>query len=373
MITNIESNRHKIAFVIFAQNESSVIERTVINVKSIMRPMIDELYVIADNCSDNTAQLASAAGAHVISRGFMKPQGKGAALVWFMQFRQKEILEYDYIVVLDADSLIPEDFIQKLENKLSPDIEAAQCFLSPIDFEGLPLTTLIAFSDIIEQTIFDRIRSALGFSVRLRGTGMIFKPRILLALCPRIGTDVEDIALSLIFAEHNIVVKWFRSIIVFDPKPTEREAATRQRARWFRGQWAAFWNYRKIIANLIFKGPAGWSVLGSLFLKPRWLKLALLIMFGIFFIKHVLLSSIAFFLSGFELLIFIIGIFIIPNHRQFLLSLLSIPSFILMWVKSIILSLKNRPWLRVREFIAIKKTNDPNVLPLLNSKDLNIK
>jgi cellulose synthase/poly-beta-1,6-N-acetylglucosamine synthase-like glycosyltransferase len=338
----------KVAVIIFARNESSVIKKTVENTMRSLRPT-DSLLVIADDCSDDTAMAARDAGAKVIVREPGNTRGKGAALSWFMTNHKIELETFDWVVILDADSLVPADFIEKLVTNLPPGIEAAQCFLSPIGFEGSPLTTLIALSEIVEQSVFDRIRSRLGLSVRLKGTGMVFKPQLLFKLCSRIGTDVEDIALSLLIAEQRIIIRPLEAVTVFDPKPTESAAASRQRARWFRGQWRACWNYRVIVLKLLARGPTGWVFLGSLFLKPRWLKLIILIIVGLVFLSHPVVSLALFFLVGLELLLILVGLLKLPNRKLFLRSLLYLPGFVWMWIRGIFLSLKHRPWQRVRE------------------------
>ena len=360
---------NKIAIVVFARNEQFVIQKTVANIMCVLKPS-DRLFVVADNCSDNTALIAANEGAKVVIRNVENPQGKSAALVWFMKNYQKEIIDFNFIVILDADSLIPPNFIENLNLHLSSETKVAQCYLTPINFEDSPFTTLIALSEILEQTIFDKLRASLGFSIRLRGTGMVFSPHSLLNLCEKLGTEVEDIALSILIAEQKIIITSIKQAIVFDPKPTDIAAASRQRARWFRGQWIAFWSYRSIIFRILLSGPSGWSVLSSVFIKPRSLKLTLLILLGFIFLWQPVVSAIAFSLAGFDILLMIIGLMRLPNRYLFLKALLYIPSFISMWVNGIFLSFKCHPWLRVRGIVNNKKYTQTDPLPLTNTKDL---
>ncbi len=347
-MSSLQSTSRKFAILIFAWNEEQVIGETLENIKKVLRPF-DSLYVIADNCTDNTIDIARSAGAITVARTSGARRGKGAALTWFMEIYRSQMMAFDAILILDADSMVSEDILEKLSFLMSPGVQAAQCYLSPAGYQDHPLSTVISLSEIIEQTVFDRIRSRLGFSVRLRGTGMVFTPQTLLELCPKIGTEVEDIALSLLLAERKIPVRQFNSVSIYDPKPIESKAASRQRARWFRGQWKAFTDYFQIILKLFFRGISGWSMLGSLFLKPRWLKLMILFIIGVAFWKHPLIAAFFFLIISIEILMILIGIIVLPDRRAFLKSLLYLPVFISMWVKGIFLSLKHRPWLRVRE------------------------
>jgi len=224
-LTTTILNSSKIAVVIFAQNESPVIKNTIDNIRRSLR-ISDSLYVIADNCSDDTPDIARSAGAQVLVRDFANQPGKGAAITWFLKTHSAQIMAYDYILILDADSLIPEDFFPKIDSQLEPRVAVAQCSILPTGFEESPIMAIIALSEIVEQIVFNNIRSFLGFSVRLRGTGMIFDPTLLISIGPKIGTEVEDIALSMLVAEQKIPVRWFKTVVVFDPKPGECTDAT---------------------------------------------------------------------------------------------------------------------------------------------------
>lgn len=348
MTNNEHACKKKFAVLVFAWNESSVIQETVFNILQALRRS-DALFVIADNCTDDTAMLARRAGAITIERYSKLKKGKGAALTWFVDMYKNQLLTYDSVIILDADNRVSAGFFEKLEGALTPEITVAQCLLSPTNIMDNPLSTLISLSELVEQTMFDRIRSTLGLSVRLRGTGMVFDPQILVELCPRISTEVEDIALSLLLAEKGVTIRQLRSTQVIDPKPIASAAASRQRARWFRGQWKAFWNYRFIVLLLLSRGPSGWSILNSLFLKPRWLKLVVFLAAGFILLRNTVISVFFFSIASVEILTILAGILCLSERWVYLKALVYIPLFIVMWMKGIILSLKHRPWLRARE------------------------
>ena len=257
------------AVVILAHDEAGVIETTVQSVVLAQAPG-DALYVIADNCSDDTAMIAAQAGACVLERQGESITGKGAALKWFVMQKGDLLERYDLVVILDADNHVAPEFLREIKGAYQSD-GVMQCLVQPVGYHGSPLSTLIALSEIHEQKTVDAIRVNFGWPVRLRGTGMVMSPRLLSIVSDMIDTEVEDIALSLLFAARGIPVYRNTQICIKDPKPRESVLASRQRARWFRGQWAAFWLYRREVMILITRGPAGWSLLSNLFLKPRWL------------------------------------------------------------------------------------------------------
>lgn len=365
MITDTVNKKFRIAVVIFAHNESLLIQRTTKAVLLALRNK-DSLFVVADNCTDRTASLASQAGAQVFYRNLDHPLGKGAAISWFIQNYSTLLLEYDYLVVLDADSQIQPDFIDKLNLTLTPDVIAAQSILRPAEYEDSPLSTLIALSEIVEHTVFERIKSFLGLSVRLRGTGMVLKPEVLLEVSKQIDTEVEDIALSLLLAEKKIKVHSINTVVVYDPKPSEMAAASRQRARWFRGQWMAIWKYRSIILKLVLSGLNGWSVVSSVFLKPRWLKILIMSCLGISLLRSPIMSGAIFSLVLLEIILFLIGVLRLPDKWKFIRAMVYIPGFVVMWIKGIILSLQRLPWLRARQTESQLDWNDKNNPSLCN-------
>jgi cellulose synthase/poly-beta-1,6-N-acetylglucosamine synthase-like glycosyltransferase len=336
------------AVLILAHDEAGVIETTVQSIALAQNPE-DILYVVADNCSDDTAKLAAAAGACVLERRSRSPDGKGAALKWFA-IQHSDLLErHDLVVILDADNLVAPDFLRDVKAAYPGD-GVMQCLVQPVGYHGSPLSTLIALSEIHEQKTVDAIRVSFGWPVRLRGTGMVMPPRILKIVAGMIDTEVEDIAMSLLFTARGIPVQRNTRICVQDPKPRESVLASRQRARWFRGQWNAFWLYRREVGTLIKRGPAGWSLLSNLFLKPRWLADMILLLLALAALQvSWLLAAPLLAKALFDLVCLIWTIFASENRNEYLKAILHIPGFILMWMRGFLLAFQKSIWLRARE------------------------
>ena len=337
-----------IATLIFARNEARVIGETVESVFSALGPK-DALYVIADNCRDDTADIAKAAGAEVFIRTGKTDSSKGDALAWFLSRHQSDLRRYDFLLVLDADSKIKIDFFENIRANQPEQGVAFQCFIYPLYGDQSPLGKLAALSYLLDHYISDRLRTALGWPVRLRGTGMLIKPGIFCGLNDQLETKVEDIALSLLLTKEGVHIGRIDEALVYDPIPDTSAATTRQRARWFRGQWHAIWLYRSEIASIVVKGPAGWSLLFSLFLKPRWLVLITSLVLALGLSRWLWLSL---FFWGYVLFSFfyvLIGLMIIPERGVFLRAFLHLPAYVGMWVRSIFLSLQSSSWLDARK------------------------
>lgn len=356
----IERDAHlqKIVFLVVARDEAPVIGKTVENIQGTMHN-IDRLFVVSDRSSDCTAQIAEEHGAEVFIRN-SGVNNKGAALAWFMKENQDRLANIDCIVILDADSSIKNDFREKLTEVWTEKSLAAQCNLQPVEYGENPIGNVIALSEIIEQDVFDSLRSKLGFSVRLRGTGMVFNPVFLINLCPFIGTEVEDIVLSLLVSKEGVRIRRLPSVIVYDPKPVDPNGASRQRSRWFSGQWDAFWKYRHAVGKLILQGPQGWTVIDSLFLKPRWLKIFILCALGTAFLWQPVVSILFFSLAAIDMILILIGAARLKDKSLFRQSLTHILGFVWMWIKAFMLSLKRQPWARARHAASLRdNSGDP--------------
>jgi cellulose synthase/poly-beta-1,6-N-acetylglucosamine synthase-like glycosyltransferase len=177
---------------------------------------------------------------------------------------------------------------------------------------------------------------------------MIFQPEILALVSEQLATEVEDIALTLLLTAKGITISRLEEAVVFDQKPGTSGAAAEQRARWFRGQLVALLYYRREIIKIILKGPAGWTLLGSLFLRPKWLIVAIELLLAVVLLHWPWLSLI-FGLFGFlSILYYTAGLTCIPERMTYVRALLHIPAFIWMWMRSLVLALHSSSWRRSR-------------------------
>lgn len=107
------------ALVVAAHNEHAVIGQLVQNLQGLNYPKnMYDIYVIADNCSDDTAQIAEKAGALVHVRTHPTKKSKGYALDWMFARLFKMDKQYDAICVFDADNLVHPQFLMEMNNRL---------------------------------------------------------------------------------------------------------------------------------------------------------------------------------------------------------------------------------------------------------------
>ena len=115
----ITTPRKTFAVVVAAHNEHAVIGQLVTNLQQLNYPKdLYDIYVIADNCSDNTADIAREKGAIVCVRTHPTKKSKGYALEWMFERLFKMDKEYDGVVIFDADNLVHPQFLMEMNNRL---------------------------------------------------------------------------------------------------------------------------------------------------------------------------------------------------------------------------------------------------------------
>ena len=108
----VDDRDHDFALVVAAHNEEQVIEHMVESLTKLNYPKDKySVFVIADNCTDKTAEIARNAGAEVFERYNTTERGKGFALEWMFDKIYNMERKYDSVVIFDADNIVDKDFL----------------------------------------------------------------------------------------------------------------------------------------------------------------------------------------------------------------------------------------------------------------------
>jgi cellulose synthase/poly-beta-1,6-N-acetylglucosamine synthase-like glycosyltransferase len=160
-----------------AHNEEAVIGRSLAAIAADRRPR-DGVLVVADRCTDRTAEIARSFGASVLERGPDEPPGRAAARQAGLEYARP--LEWDAVLMLDADSVIEPGFFAACERTMASGAQAIQARSE--SSHGRTLATEVSLAAFTLQGItIPRGRDRLGVSVRLRGTGMAIRREVALA------------------------------------------------------------------------------------------------------------------------------------------------------------------------------------------------
>lgn len=229
----------KLAVIVAAHNESAVIGQLVVNLKDLRYPKeLYDIYVIADNCSDNTAEIAREAGAIVCERTHPTKKSKGYALEWMFEriFEMKD-KEYDAVVVFDADNLVHPDFLMEMNHHLCKGSKIIQGYLDAKN----PYDTWVAGTFAIAFWVIDHVshlaKTNIGLSAVLGGTGMCITTDVIREQGWRATCLVEDMEFTMKSLATGIKTTWAHDAIVYDEKPLTFMQSWRQRKRWAQGQF----------------------------------------------------------------------------------------------------------------------------------------
>lgn len=215
------------------------------------------LIVIADNCSDRTAEIAAAAGAEVWERSDPERRGKGFALIWALERLLALDDPFDAVVFVDADCTVSPNLLAAVDARLRAGARALQVDYVAGNPEDSSASALRFAAFAVGDTVRFLGKERLGLSCGLVGTGMAFT-RDLLERNPWTATGlVEDgeFHMRLVLAGER--VEFVPEASVSQAVPTSLRASSSQQARWEMGklQLIRRWSGRLIVAGLAKRDP----------------------------------------------------------------------------------------------------------------------
>ena len=237
---------HKFMAVIPAHNEEAVIKNLVESLAAQNYPKeLHDIYVIADNCTDATAELAKEAGAIVLKRFDEKNKTKGHALNWFIKQKIEENADYDALCVFDADNIVDKNFLKNMNKKLCQGEEVVQGYRDIKNPTDSWITGGYAIFYWMMHRFYHLARYNLGLSPLLNGTGFMVKFDLLKPNGWQTITLTEDIEFSLINIAQGRKLGWAVDAIVYDEQPVSFKASWSQRSRWTVGHLQCMKEYTK--------------------------------------------------------------------------------------------------------------------------------
>jgi cellulose synthase/poly-beta-1,6-N-acetylglucosamine synthase-like glycosyltransferase len=222
-----------IAVLIPAHNESSGIIATLNSIKTQLKST-DRLLVVADNCNDDTAEIAAKNGAEVIERHDANKRGKGFALDYGI--RHLSLNKPDAVVIVDADCTLEANTLGRLAAySLHHDRPVQSLYLmkSPV---GASLKTQIAeYAWLIKNLVRPLGNLSMGLPCELMGAGMAFPWSIISNAGLANGNIVEDMKLGIDLTKLGKPPLFLPDVLVTSYFPTTDEAQSGQRTRWEHG------------------------------------------------------------------------------------------------------------------------------------------
>jgi cellulose synthase/poly-beta-1,6-N-acetylglucosamine synthase-like glycosyltransferase len=226
----------RVAVVVPAHNEAlsigSCVESLLAADKGNMQATV---YVIADNCTDNTAELAEQAGATVLRRNNANERGKGYALHY--AFTELEARGFDCVLIVDADTTVAPNLITAAGEAMRNGVAGVQVQYLARNADASARTRLQAFAIRAFNVIRHRGRQNLGLSTGILGNGFGLRRDTLAAVPYLASSVVEDLEYHLSLVRSGRKITFLNDTAVYGELPTGGKGAETQRSRWEGGRF----------------------------------------------------------------------------------------------------------------------------------------
>lgn len=258
------------AAVIAARNEEAVIGELIVSLRRQYYPAGKlDIYVVADNCTDRTAEAAAAAGAQVCRRRNPDEVGKGYALDFLFRRLLREHGPGDYAgyFIFDADNLVDAQFVREMNKVFDRGgYDAITCYRNSKNYGDNWISAGYSLWFLRQARFLNFPRSLLGLSCSVGGTGFFVSDRLIREYGGwPFHLLTEDIEFSADCAVRGRPIGYCDRAVVFDEQPTTFRQSWAQRLRWSKGFYQVDGKYGPALLRGIFRGGrAGFSCYDTL-------------------------------------------------------------------------------------------------------------
>jgi 1,2-diacylglycerol 3-beta-glucosyltransferase len=233
---------HRFAILVPAHNEEAGIQTTIRDLLASEYPNTAfTIFVIADNCSDGTADVAARAGATVLVRDDHFARGKGQALDWALQTLASELAEFDLVAFVDADMYVDPDFLSTMSRQFANDlVQVAQARYTVSNPAASWLTALGFVSFAYVNHVRPAGRNFWGGTAELKGSGMVFRRALISNTGWPAGSIAEDVDFGKDLLLRGITVIYTPDAIVTSDIPSGLKQVAVQQSRWEGGKLHVF-------------------------------------------------------------------------------------------------------------------------------------
>ena len=248
---------HTYAVLICARNEQEVIGDLIDCVKKQTYPT-DKIttFVMADNCDDDTAEIAKAHGAVVYRRFNREQVGKGYALEVLRRHINEDYPEgFDGYFIFDADNLLEDDYIEQMDITFSEGNDIVTSYRNSKNYGSNWLSAGIALWFLRESRYLNYPRHILGNSCAVSGTGYMFSRKV----ADELGEWpfhmlTEDIEFTIDQITKGRKIAFCRKAEFYDEQPVEFMQSWNQRKRWSKGYLQVIMGYGKKLLSCSLHG-----------------------------------------------------------------------------------------------------------------------
>ena len=240
-----ETKAHRFAVLIAARNEETVINHLIdsINTQTYDQGEVT-VFVVADNCTDQTAACARKMGAIVYERFDQTKIGKGHAMEFLLNQMEKDYAQFDGYFVFDADNVLDQNYILEMNKTFSDGYDIITSYRNSKNYGDNWISSGYAIWFLWESEFLNRGRMLLGTSCAVSGTGFFFSRRIIEKYGGwKFFLLTEDIQFTVDNVLSGEKIGYCRQAMLYDEQPVKFQQSFRQRMRWAKGFFQVFHRY----------------------------------------------------------------------------------------------------------------------------------
>lgn len=234
-----EKGQYRYAFLISAKNEENCIKYLVKSIKRQKYPKdLYTIFVCADNCDDNTAEVARTAGAVVYERHDESRPGKGYALDYMIKKIRDDYGydSFDGYFIFDADNLLDENYLAEMNKLFSNGYRIITSYRNSKNYDSNWVSASSGMWFLREARHLNRGRMLLGISCMVSGTGYVIHKDIIKA---QDGWPYYKLTEDVEFSVNNILagekIAYCSRAVFYDEQPIHFTDSWKQRLRWTKG------------------------------------------------------------------------------------------------------------------------------------------
>ncbi len=252
----VEQKMNKFGVIVCARNEENMIGNLLESINRQNYPK-DKLrvFLVADNCTDATAEVGRQHGATVLERFDEQLIGKGYALDFLFQKLLAEGDDCDAYIVFDADNLVDKNFVREMNKQFNKGFAALTSYRNSKNYGTNWITAGYSLWFLREAKYLNNARMKLGASCAISGTGFCISRKIIEENGGwKYHLLTEDIEFSVDMAIKGKKIGYSGKSVVYDEQPETFIQSWNQRLRWAKGFYQVLGKYGKNLFNGIFKG-----------------------------------------------------------------------------------------------------------------------
>ena len=249
---------HKFAFIIAARNEQAVIGNLINSIKQQNYPAeLIDVIVVADNCTDDTAQIAREHGAICYERFNNMLVGKGYALDYcFNKIVEQfgDYTAYDGYFIFDADNVIDKNYVKEMNKVFDRGYNVITSYRNSKNYDTNWITSGYSLWFIREAKYLNNPRMMLKTSCAVSGTGFLVNSSIIKKNNGwKFNLLTEDIQFSVVNILVGEKIGYCESAMFNDEQPTTFKQSWNQRMRWSKGFYQVMFRYGRELIAMMFK------------------------------------------------------------------------------------------------------------------------